>query len=36
MSVGEELLKELARVFGYKTFKSELQREAVTAVYEGE
>ena len=29
------LLDELERTFGYSSFKSDLQRKAVTAVYQG-
>ena len=32
----ERLQEELGRRFGHATFKSELQRKAVLAVYEGE
>lgn len=35
MTECERVLNELKRTFGYETFKSDLQKRAVTAVSEG-
>ena len=35
MSTGNDLVRELSTTFGYKSFKSDLQKRAVTAVWEG-